>query len=85
MAQITISDDVYQALLAAAAARGASPDALIAAGLEALDDHRLTTEKPMTADEFAKALGMTPEDIARADEEAQRLYPECFPDAPAQA
>lgn len=76
MATVTISDQVYQTLMEAAAARGVSPDTIIAEGIAALDEQ--PAEEPMTADEFAVALGMTPEDVAHADEEARRRYPEAF-------
>jgi hypothetical protein len=81
MAQITISDNAYQALVAAISERGLSPDDIIAVGLQTLhaqDQQRLP--HPLSADEFAvEVLGMTPEDIAHADAEARRLYPEAFP------
>ncbi len=80
MAQISISEKAYQAMVSAIAARGLSPDDIIAAGLHALeeqDQQRLS--EPLTAEEFEiQVLGMTPEDIAQADAEARRLYPEVF-------
>jgi hypothetical protein len=78
MAQITINEKLYHSLLAVAAERGASPEEIIAAGIQALDDHRVTTSEPMMADEFAAALGMSPEDVTRADAEARKRYPEAF-------
>ncbi len=78
MAQITINEELYRSLLDIAAARGASPEEIIAAGIQALDDHRVTTNAPMTADEFAAALGMSPADVARADAVARVQYPEAF-------
>ncbi len=80
MAIITVSEQIYQALLAVAEQRGESPEAIIAAALDALcefEQQPLTTE-PMTAEEFAAALGMTTEDVTRADAEARHQHPEAF-------
>ena len=84
MAQINLSDKTYQALLDAAHERGLSPDELIAAGIDALDQiDRTPSGHPMTAEEFSReVLGMTPEDMTQADADARRLYPEAFGEHP---
>lgn len=46
--------------------------------MPALDARSVTTDAPMSADAFAAALGMSPEDVARADAEARERYPEAF-------
>jgi fructose-bisphosphate aldolase class 1 len=73
---ILLSDEAYEAITQAAQAHQQTPEALVEAFARALEETPLGP--PMSADEFAHALGFSDEEIAQAVEQARRLYPEVF-------
>ncbi len=81
MAQITISEETYRALLAAAAERNTSPDAIIQSGIQALETQErqpVHSDHPLTETEFEAALGISPEEAADAEIIARQRYPDIF-------
>ena len=81
MTQLTISEEAYQALVDAAAARNTSPDMIIQMSIQALEVQERQPSHPghpLTEAEFEQALGMTSEESAEAEATARQMYPNIF-------
>lgn len=74
---LNLSDRAYAAILAAAEARNETPDEVIEAAAQLLieQDQQLAFPQHLSEEEFAAALGMTPEDVARIDDEVRQRHP----------
>ena len=74
---ITLPEQVYAALKAAAKDRQATPEQLIATLTAAwIEDEQLLPDHPLTEEEFAAVLGLDADTLARAEAASRRFHPD---------